>query len=67
MVLHPVSRKGKRAKGGLELKTDNDGRTNIDGIPHRALRVQVLAPSFQTFGEDDEINQPELEITVKWF
>src|ERR1700694_4874206 len=60
VVLHPVSRKGKQARGGLELKTDNDGKTNIDGIPYGPLRVQVLAPGFQTFGEDYEINKPEL-------
>jgi hypothetical protein len=65
VVLHPVSRKGKQARGGMELKTDNDGRTNIDGIPYGPLRVQVLAQGFQTFGEDYEINKPELEITVK--
>jgi len=65
VVLHPVNRKGKQAMGGLELKTDNDGRTNIDGIPYGPLRVQVLAPGFQTFGEDYLINKPELEITVK--
>jgi Carboxypeptidase regulatory-like domain len=64
VVLHPV-KKGKQSKGGLELKTDNDGKTNIDGIPYGPLRVQVLAPGFQTFGEDYEINKPELEITVK--
>jgi hypothetical protein len=65
VVLHPVSSKGKQARGGMELKTDNDGRTNIDGIPYGPLRVQVLAQGFQTFGEDYEINKPELEITVK--
>ena len=65
VVLHPVSPKGKQARGGMELKTDNDGRTNIDGIPYGPLRVQVLAPGFQTFGADYEINKPELEITVK--
>jgi len=65
VVLHPVSKKGKQARGGLELKTDNEGRTNIDGIPYGPLRVQVLAPGFQTFGQDYEINKPELEITVK--
>ncbi len=65
MVLHPVDRKGKQSPGGMELKTDNDGRTNIDGIPYGPLRVQVVAPGFQTFGEDYEINKPELEITVK--
>lgn len=65
VVLHPVNRKGTQSKGGLELKTDNDGRANIDGIPYGPLRVQVLAPGFQTFGEDYEINKPEFEITVK--
>ena len=65
VVLHPVNKKGKQARGGLELKTDNDGQTNIDGIPYGPLRVQVLAPVFQTFGEDYQIDKPEMEITVK--
>jgi hypothetical protein len=65
VVLHPVKRKGKQAKGEIELKTDPEGRTNVDGIPYGPLRVQVLAPHFQTFGEDYEINKPEMEITVK--
>src|SRR6202166_4399231 len=65
VVLHPVNRKGKQARGGLELKTDNEGRTNIDGIPYGPLRIQVLAPGFQTFGGDYDINKPQLEITVK--
>ena len=63
--LHPVDRKGKQSRGGMELKTDTDGRASIDGIPYGPLRVQVLAPGFQTFGEDYEINKPQLEITVK--
>ena len=65
VVLHPVKRKGKQAKGEMELKTDAEGRTSIDGIPYGPLRVQVLAPHFQTFGEDYEINKAEMEITVK--
>jgi hypothetical protein len=65
VVLHPVGRKGKQSRGGLELKTDNDGRTNIDGIPYGPLRIQVLAPGFQTYGEDYQIDKPELSITVK--
>jgi hypothetical protein len=65
VVLHPVSRKGKQSRGGLELKTDGDGRTNIDGIPYGPLRVQVLAPGFQTFGEDYQIDKAKMEITVK--
>jgi hypothetical protein len=65
VVLHPVNRKGKQSRGGLELKTDGEGRTTIDGIPYGPLRVQVLAPGFQTFGEDYKIDKAEMEITVK--
>jgi hypothetical protein len=65
VILHPVKRKGKQEKGEMELKTDAEGRTNIDGIPYGPLRVQVLAPHFQTFGEDYEINKAEMEFTVK--
>ena len=65
VVLHPVKRKGKQAKGEMELKTDAEGRTNIDGIPYGPLRIQVLAPGFQTFGEDYQIDKAEMLITVK--
>jgi hypothetical protein len=65
VVLHPVKKDGNQSLGGMELKTDNDGRASIDGIPYGPLRVQVLAPRFQTFGEDYMIDKPELEITVK--
>ena len=65
VVLHPVKAKGKQGKGEIELKTDAEGRTNVDGIPYGPLRVQVLAPHFQTFGDDYAINKAEMEITVK--
>jgi hypothetical protein len=65
VVMHPVNDKGKQEKGGLELKTDEDGKASFDGVPYGKLRVQVLARGFQTFGEDYDINQPEMEITVK--
>ena len=64
VVLHPVNRKGKQSRGGMELKTDPDGRTGFDGIPYGTLRVQVLAPGFQTFGEDYDINKPDMEIKI---
>ncbi len=65
IVLHPVGKKGKQSKGEMELKTDAEGKTSIDGIPYGPLQVQVLAPHFQTFGADYDINKTELEITVK--
>ena len=65
VVMHPVKKNGKQSRGGLELKTDSEGKTSFDGVPYGPLRVQVLAPGFQTFGEDYEINKPAMEITVK--
>jgi Carboxypeptidase regulatory-like domain len=65
VVMHAVGKHDKQDKGGLELKTDADGKASFDGVPYGKLRVQVLAPGFQTFGEDYEINQPTMEITIK--
>ena len=65
VVLHPVNSHGKQERGGLQLKTDADGKTSFDGAPYGKLRIQVLAPGFQTFGADYEVNQPSMEITIK--
>jgi hypothetical protein len=65
VVLHPVNKKGKQERGGLELKADAEGKASYDGVPYGKLRVQVLAPGFQTFGQDYEIDQREKEITVR--
>ncbi len=65
VIMHPVSGRGKQGRGGLELKTDADGKTSFDGIPYGKLRVQILASGFQTFGEDYEVNQSKMEFTVK--
>ena len=64
VVLHPV-KEGRQERGGFQLKTDNDGRTGFDGVPYGTLRVQVLCPGFQTFGQDYEIREPTTEITIK--
>jgi len=65
VVMHSVDKHGKQDRGGLELKTDAEGKASFDGVPYGKLRVQVLAPGFQTFGEDYDINQRTTEITVK--
>src|SRR5450631_2821583 len=59
VVLHPVGKDGKQSRGGFQLKTDNEGKTESDGIPYGPLRIQVLAPGFQTFGDDYDVNKPE--------
>jgi hypothetical protein len=65
VILHPVGKSGKQAKGGFQVKTDSDGKVDSDGLPYGLLRVQVLAPGFQTYGEDFDINKPDMDIEIR--
>lgn len=65
VVMHPVDDEGQQERGGIELKTDPEGKTSYEGVPYGKLRVQVLAPGFQTYGEDFQIGQPSMDITIK--
>ena len=65
VVLHQVNARGDEGKGGLQLKTDAEGKAFYAGIPYGTLRIQVIAPGFQTYGEDHEINQPEHEFVIR--
>ena len=65
VVLHRVDKDGKQSKAGVELKTDAEGKSSFDGAPYGKLRVQVLAPGFQTYGHDYDIDQPQQEIVIK--
>jgi hypothetical protein len=65
VIMHPVSTKGKQEQGGMELKTDADGKCNYNGIPYGMLRVQVLAQGFQTYGDDFDVTKSKMEFTIK--
>jgi hypothetical protein len=65
VIMHPVTSHGKQGQGGMELKTDLDGKANTEGIPYGMLRVQVLAQGFQTYGEDFDIEKPQMSFTIK--
>jgi uncharacterized GH25 family protein len=65
VILHPVDKDGKQKQEGLELKTHEDGKAGISGIPYGKLRIQVIAQGYRTHGEDIVVNQPNLEITIK--
>jgi hypothetical protein len=65
IILHPVNEGGRQERGGLELKSDPEGKANLDGIPLGKLRVQVLAHGFQTYGEDFDVENPKTEIIIK--
>jgi hypothetical protein len=65
VVLHPLDKDGRQSKGGVQLKTDPEGKAAYPGAPFGKLRVQVLARGFQTFGEDYEISTPQQEIRIE--
>jgi hypothetical protein len=65
VILHPVNSHGEQGKGGMELKTDLDGKAVYEGLPYGKLRVQVLASGFQTWGDDFDIEKDTVAITIK--
>jgi hypothetical protein len=65
VIIHPVDKDGRQQKGGMELKTDAEGTAKVDGIPFGKMRIQVIAPGLQTYGEDFEVQQAEQEFVIK--
>jgi hypothetical protein len=65
IILHSVNKEGKQSKGGLQLKTNEQGVTAAPGIPYGKLRIQVIAKGFQTYGEDIDVIKPEMEVAIK--
>ena len=65
VVFHQVTKDGQTGQEGLELKTHEDGKAESGGIPYGKVRIQVIATGFRTHGEDYDINQPEMQITIK--
>lgn len=64
VVFHPI-KDGKDA-GGMELKTNEDGKVTLDMIPiGDTLRLQVLASGYQTFGQDYDLPGDSRDIEVK--
>ncbi|MFY9979382.1 MAG: carboxypeptidase-like regulatory domain-containing protein, partial [Candidatus Sulfotelmatobacter sp.] len=63
VVMHAVNSHGKQSNGDLELKTDLDGKASFDGVPYGKLRVQVFAPGFQSFGQDYDVHQANIDVT----
>ena len=64
VVFHPI--KNGKDQGGLELKTNEEGRVSIDVIPVGSqVRLQIIAKGFQTFGDDYQITGDSKDISVK--
>lgn len=65
VVFHPINHKGKD-EGGMELKTDENGKASLNLIPiGDTLLLQVIAPGFQTFGNEYPIKAASKDIAVK--
>ncbi len=65
VVIHSLRKDGTQDSDGFQLKTDADGKTFIDDIPYGKLRLQVLAPRMQTYGDDIEIKEAKQEIVIR--
>jgi len=64
VVFHPI--KNGKDEGGLELKTNEEGKVSIEVIPiGDTVRLQIIANGYQTFGDDYEITTDSKDITVK--
>jgi hypothetical protein len=64
VIFHPLE--GERDKGGMELKTNEDGKTTIDVIPiGDTIRMQVFAKGYQTYGEEYKVDKLEISKEVR--
>ncbi len=65
VVIHFLRKDGSEEPDGLQLKTDAEGRAGITDIPYGNLRVQVIAPRLQTYGDDFVVNQAQQEFVIR--
>jgi hypothetical protein len=64
VIFHPVVNGEDR--GAMELKTNEDGKTIIEVLPTGGtVRLQVIARGFQTYGEDIDVDKPEMALTIR--
>lgn len=64
VIFHPIE--GDKDKGGMELKTNEDGIASIDVIPMGdTVRLQVIATGFQTYGGDYKVDKSEMSMEVR--
>jgi hypothetical protein len=64
VIFHPLE-DGRNA-GNMELKTNDEGKATIDLLTTGSdVRVQIIAPGFQTYGEDYKVDKDDMAIEVK--
>ena len=66
VVVHSIRKDGSQNNAdGFQLKTDTDGKAHMEDIPYGKYRLQVLAHSLQTYGDDVDVNQPQQEFVIR--
>lgn len=60
-----VIKLGKKQITRWELRTNQDGMAKIPPIPQGKIQVQVIAKSYQTYGDFVEVNEEEKLVDVK--
>ena len=64
VIFHPVE--DGKDQGGMELKTNEDGKATIDVIPTGdTVLLQIIAPGFQTYGGKYQVDKPTLAMTLR--
>jgi hypothetical protein len=64
VIFHPLT--DGRNDGNMELKTNEDGKAVMELLAVGSdVRLQILAPGFQTYGEDYKVDKENLAIEVK--
>lgn len=64
VIFHPLT--DGRNDGNMELKTNEDGKAVMELLAVGSnVRLQILAPGFQTYGEDYKVDKDNLAIEVK--
>ena len=64
VIFHPLV--DGKDNGNMELKTNDEGKATLDLLElGTSVRVQVIAPGFQTYGEDYKLDKDSLAFEVK--
>ena len=62
---HSVFKLGKGIRKEWELRTNEEGIAKIPPIPQGTILIQIIAKSYQTFGENFEIDDEQKTIEIK--
>lgn len=64
VIFHPI--KGDKDKGGMELKSDQDGKATITVIPiGDTVLLQIIANGYQTYGGVYKIDKKKMAMKIR--